>query len=333
MSEAPQPLAAITAFQTSFERVRAEVEKVIVGQARVVECALTALFAGGHLLLEGLPGLGKTVLVKSLAQALHLEFRRIQFTPDLMPTDVLGTSVLNTDDTGRYRLEFQAGPVFTQLLLADEINRATPKTQAALLECMQEGTVTTAGVSRKLSQPFMVLATQNPIEQEGTYPLPEAQLDRFLFKVDVPGLDRNGLNEMLLRTEEGHPPPPAAALDGAKILAARELLREVVVAPPMRDYAARLVLATHPQDPTAPPTVQRYVRFGASPRAAQALLRAARVRALVAGRGHVSFADVRAFAREVLQHRVLLNYDGQAEAVDTPTLVGAVIEAVGEDVK
>jgi MoxR-like ATPase len=310
---------------------RSEVEKTIVGQDRVVECALTALFAGGHVLLEGLPGLGKTELVKALARALQLQFRRIQFTPDLMPTDVLGTSVLNTDDGGRYRLEFQAGPVFTQLLLADEINRATPKTQSALLECMQEGTVTVAGVTRPLAPPFMVLATQNPIEQEGTYPLPEAQLDRFLLKVDVPFLDRANLNAMLARTEEGQPPPPAAVLDGEGIRAARALLREVVVAPPMRDYAARLVLATHPGGPSAQEAVQRYVRYGASPRAAQALLRAGRVRALTAGRGHVAFADVRHFAREVLQHRVLLNYDGQAEGVATSALVEAVVGAVGED--
>src|SRR5690606_13650538 len=210
-------------------------------------------------------------------------------------TDVLGTTVLNTDGAGRYQLEFQPGPVFTQLLLADEINRATPKTQSALLECMQEGTVTVGGTTRGLEPPFMVLATQNPIEQEGTYPLPEAQLDRFLLKVDVPLLDRAGLNEVRLRTAEGHPPPPEPVLDGPAVLAARALLREVVVAPPMRDYAARLVLATHPHDPGAPEPVRRFVRYGGSPRAAQALLRAARVRALSQGRAHVSFADVRHF--------------------------------------
>ncbi len=333
MTDSTPARAAIESFRSDFSRVRQEIERVIVGQGRVVECALTALFAGGHVLLEGLPGLGKTELVKALARALHLQFRRIQFTPDLMPTDVLGTTVLNADDAGRYKLEFQAGPVFTQLLLADEINRATPKTQSALLECMQEATVTTAGITRALTPPFMVLATQNPIEQEGTYPLPEAQLDRFLLKVDVPNLDRQGLNEVLLRTEEGHPAPPEPVVDGPKILAARALLREVVVAPPVRDFAVRLVLATHPTDPAAPELVRRCVRFGASPRAAQALLRAGRVHALTEGRGHASFNDVRSFAREVLQHRILLNYDGQAEGVRTPALVDAVVATVPEEAR
>ncbi len=317
-------------FQHDARRIRAEIEKAIVGQDRVVECAVTAILAGGNVLLEGVPGLGKTELVKSLSRVLELDFRRIQFTPDLMPADVVGTSVLVADDRGGHRLEFRSGPVFTQLLLADEINRATPKTQAALLECMQEGSVTSGGETRMLQQPFFVLATQNPIEHEGTYELPEAQLDRFLFKVVVPFLDRDGLNAVLDRTTLGQRQGLERVVDGGRLLQMRGVLQRVVVAAEVRDYAVRLVLATHPDQNSAPERIQRYVRWGASPRAAQGLLAAGRVRALTAGRAHLACEDIRHFAREVLQHRVLRNYDGLAEEIATADLVGDVVEHVAE---
>jgi MoxR-like ATPase len=272
-------------------------------------------------LLEGVPGLGKTELVKALSQVLKLDFKRIQFTPDLMPADVIGTNIMTTDDAGKYRFEFRQGPIFTQLLLADEINRATPKTQSALLETMQEGTVTTGGNTYTLQPPFFVLATQNPIEQEGTFPLPEAQLDRFMFKVVVPFLSREELNEVVTRTILKKKIEVAKVIDGARILHLRTVLDRVVVGDPMRDYACRLVLATHPDSPFAPERVKKFLRWGASPRAAQALIRAGRVRALSQGRPHVSFDDIRSFAHEVLQHRVLLNYDGQAENVSVKELI------------
>ena len=313
------------AFRAEYERVREAIGRVIVGQQRVVESVLTAMLCGGNVLLEGVPGLGKTELVKALAGALKLQFRRIQFTPDLMPADVIGTNIMTTDDAGKYRCEFRQGPIFTQLLLADEINRATPKTQSALLETMQEGTVTTGGTTYRLEQPFFVLATQNPIEQEGTFPLPEAQLDRFMFKVVVSFLNREELNEVVTRTILKQRYEAVPVLDGARILHLRTVLERVVVSDPMRDYACRLVLATHPDSAFATERVKRFLRFGASPRAAQALIRAARVRALSQGRAHVSFQDVRYFAAEVLQHRALLNYDGQAENVSLRELIDEVI--------
>ncbi|MFN6150841.1 MAG: AAA family ATPase [Planctomyces sp.] len=313
------------AFRAEYERVREAVGRVIVGQQRVVESVLTAMLCGGNVLLEGVPGLGKTELVKALAGVLKLQFRRIQFTPDLMPADVIGTNIMTTDDMGKYRFEFRQGPIFTQLLLADEINRATPKTQSALLETMQEGTVTTGGTTYRLEQPFFVLATQNPIEQEGTFPLPEAQLDRFMFQVVVPFLNRDELNEVVTRTILKQRYEAVPVLDGARILHLRSVLERVVVSDPMRDYACRLVLATHPDSAFATERVKRFLRFGASPRAAQALIRAARVRALSQGRAHVSFQDVRYFAAEVLQHRALLNYDGQAENVSLRELIDEVI--------
>ncbi|MBW3540791.1 MAG: MoxR family ATPase [Planctomycetes bacterium] len=315
-------------FRTEYARVRDEVAKVIVGQNEVVEAVLTAIFGGGNVLLEGVPGLGKTELVKALSRVLDLEFRRIQFTPDLMPADIIGTTVMNADEQGRYRFEFRRGPIFTQLLLADEINRASPKTQSALLETMQEGSVTTGGTMYQLVQPFFVLATQNPIEQEGTYPLPEAQLDRFLFKVEVPYLDRTELNEVVSRTILKRPFDVAKLLDGERILELRRILDKVVVADPIRDYAVRLVLSTHSQSEFAPEAVKQFVRWGASPRAAQALIRAARVRALAQGRAHTSYEDIRRFAAEVLQHRVLLNYDGQAENIAVRDLVRTCIEGL-----
>lgn len=318
-------------FRNEFSAIREAVGKVIVGQQRVVEATLTALLCGGNVLLEGVPGLGKTELVKALSQVLKLDFKRIQFTPDLMPADVIGTNIMTTDDAGKYRFEFRQGPIFTQLLLADEINRATPKTQSALLETMQEGTVTTGGNTYRLDPPFFVLATQNPIEQEGTFPLPEAQLDRFMFKVVVPFLNRAELNEVVTRTILKKKIEVDKVIDGPRILHLRSVLDRVVVSDPMRDYACRLVLATHPDSEFAPERVKKYLRWGASPRAAQALIRAGRVRALSQGRAHVSFDDIRSFAHEVLQHRVLLNYDGQAENISVRELIDACVNRLTTD--
>ena len=318
-------------FRNEFQAIREAVGKVIVGQQRVVEATLTALLCGGNVLLEGVPGLGKTELVKALSQVLKLDFKRIQFTPDLMPADVIGTNIMTTDDSGKYRFEFRQGPIFTQLLLADEINRATPKTQSALLETMQEGTVTTGGNTYRLDPPFFVLATQNPIEQEGTFPLPEAQLDRFMFKVVVPFLNRAELNEVVTRTILKKKIEVDKVIDGPRILHLRTVLDRVVVSDPMRDYACRLVLATHPDSEFAPERVKKYLRWGASPRAAQALIRAGRVRALSHGRAHVSFDDIRSFAHEVLQHRVLLNYDGQAENIEVKGLIDECVSRLTID--
>lgn len=317
-------------FRQEFSAVREAVGLVMVGQTRVVEATLTAIFCGGNVLLEGVPGLGKTELVKALSKVLELEFRRIQFTPDLMPADIIGTNIMSSDEHGHYRFEFRRGPIFTQLLLADEINRASPKTQSALLETMQEGSVTTGGVVYHLTQPFFVLATQNPIEQEGTYPLPEAQLDRFLFKVTVPFPTRGELNEVVTRTILKQRLEPKKIITGDRILALRDVLDKVVVADPLRDYAVRLVMATHPTTEFATDTVKRYVRWGASPRAAQGLIRAARVRALAEGRAHVAYEDIRHFAEEILQHRVLLNYDGQAESISLSELVKECMKVLPE---
>ena len=319
-------------FRNEFQSIREAVGKVIVGQERVVEATLTALLCGGNVLLEGVPGLGKTELVKALSAVLQLEFRRIQFTPDLMPADVIGTNMMTTDDAGKYKFEFRQGPIFTQLLLADEINRATPKTQSALLETMQEGTVTAAGNTYTLDPPFFVLATQNPIEQEGTFPLPEAQLDRFMFKVVVPFLTLSELNEVVTRTILKHKVETEVVIDGPRILHLRTVLDRVVVSDPMRDYACRMVLATHPETEFSSESVKNFVRCGASPRAAQALIRAARVRALSQGRAYVAFEDIRHYAQEVLQHRTLLNYDGQAENISVQDLMEEAVQKLPTEV-
>jgi MoxR-like ATPase len=331
MSDPTELQAEAQRFRDDFQRLREAVGNIIVGQQRVVEGVLTAIVAGGNVLLEGVPGLGKTELVKTLARALDLDFRRIQFTPDLMPADIVGTNIMNAGPDGRYVFEFRRGPLFTQLLLADEINRATPKTQSALLETMQEGSITAAGTTHHLKQPFFVLATQNPLEQEGTYPLPEAQLDRFMFKLNVPYLNRAELNEVVRRTTLTHATEVPKIMDGERIMALRLILEKVVVADPLRDYAVRLVLATHPQSEFAGDTVRRFVKWGASPRAVQGLIRAARVRALAGGRAHVAFEDVRHFSNEVLGHRVLLNYDGLAENLSVPGLVDEVAKGMAEE--
>ena len=318
----------VETFVQSYGRLEQEVHKVIVGHDEIVDQVLVALFAGGHVLLEGVPGLGKTLLVRTLAGCLDLSFSRIQFTPDLMPADIIGTNIIVEDADGRRHFQFERGPVFAHILLADEVNRATPKTQSALLEAMQESSATVAGVTHRLPPPFFVLATQNPIEMEGTYPLPEAQLDRFLFKLRVryPALEQ--LNEIIDRTTSVSEPTVQQVMTGSETLAARDLVREVPIAAHVRQFAATLVMATHPQWEEAPDITRRYIRYGASPRAAQALVLGAKVLALRAGRFAVSIDDVKSIALPVLRHRVILNFEGEAEGIDADRLLTEVLEAV-----
>jgi len=319
------------AFRTTFASLRKEIGTVMVGQQNVVDAVLVALFAGGNVLLEGVPGLGKTLLVRTLAQTLHLPFSRIQFTPDLMPADVIGTNIVSEDpETGRRSFEFQQGPIFAQVVLADEINRATPKTQSALLEAMQERSVTVGSQTFTLEDPFLVLATQNPIEQEGTYPLPEAQLDRFLLKIDVGYAGLEDLMEIIDRTTGAHNPEPSRVIDAPTILAHQRLVRQAIVAPHVKQYAARLVLASHPDTQTAAggaggPT-NRYIRCGVSPRGAQALILAAKVRALIDGRFHISYQDIQDVALPCLRHRVLLNFEAEADRVRADDVVREILK-------
>ena len=317
-------------FRAAYGRVKAEIGKVIVGNDEIVHGVLTCLFVGGHALLEGVPGLGKTLLIRTLADALTLDFNRIQFTPDLMPADILGTNVVMEDSHGHRSFEFQKGPIFSQIVLADEINRATPKTQSALLEAMQEKSVTVGGVIHKLKQPFFVMATQNPIEQEGTYPLPEAQLDRFLFKLVVGYSTREELTKILDRTTRGENPQAERVIDGEQLLRYQALVREVIIAPHVQDYGIRLVLASHPQGPHAVDATNQYVRWGSSPRGAQTLVLAAKVRALLDGRYNVSFEDLRRVYLPSLRHRVLLNFEAQAEGVDPDDVLLKILDAVPE---
>lgn len=317
-------------FRARYKSVREEIGKTIVGHDEIVHGVLTSMFVGGHCLLEGVPGLGKTMLVRTLAETLSLEFNRIQFTPDLMPADILGTNMIVETDAGRRQFQFQKGPIFTQICLADEINRATPKTQSAMLETMQEGTVTIAGNRYTLQKPFFVLATQNPIEQEGTYPLPEAQLDRFLFKLVVGYSSREELNTIVDRTTRGTHIHTQKIMDGAEIMRWQALIREVILARHVQDYIVRLVLATHPQGQLAQPITNQYVRWGSSPRGAQTLALAAKVRALLDARYNVSFEDVRRVFLPSLRHRVLLNFEALAESVDVDQILLQILEKVPE---
>lgn len=319
-------------FRQAYGRVQKEISKVIVGHADIVHGVLTCLFVGGHALLEGVPGLGKTLLVRTLSQVLDLTFNRIQFTPDLMPSDIMGTNIITESGDGKRVFSFQPGPIFAQIVLADEINRATPKTQSALLEAMQEHSVTIGGTIHKLQEPFFVMATQNPIEQEGTYPLPEAQLDRFFFKLLVNYSGRDEMATILDRTTRNEWPKPDKVMDGAEVAQWQQLVREVLVAPPVQDYAIRLVLATHAGGEFAAAETNKYVRFGASPRGAQALVLASKVRALLEGRYNVSFEDIRLAYLPALRHRVLLNFEAQAENIPPDQVLGQVMKEVKEQI-
>ncbi|VAX41164.1 FIG022979: MoxR-like ATPases [hydrothermal vent metagenome] len=326
--------AAAEAFRADFAAVRTEIAKAVVGHTEIIDGVLTCLFTAGHVLLEGVPGIGKTLLVRTLSHALSLDFARIQFTPDLMPADITGTTVVHEiERDGRMQREFrfQPGPVFAQIVLADEINRATPKTQSALLEAMQEHRVTVGSTTHRLPSPFFVMATQNPIEQEGTYPLPEAQLDRFFFKLLVGYSGRKELAEILERTTTAAHAEVSPVLDGARIEAHQQLVRRVAIAPHVRDYAVRLVLATHPRSSRygggefATPLVNEFVRVGASPRAAQALELAGKCRALLDSRAAVSVDDLREVALPALRHRIILNFEGEAEGTTTDTIVENIV--------
>ena len=320
-----QPAMEPERFQELAVNIEAELAKLIVGQQALMRSVLIALIAGGHVLLEGQPGLGKTVLVRSLGRALDLGFARVQFTPDLMPADVTGTNIVNEDDGGRRRFEFQPGPLFTNLLLADEINRATPKTQSSLLEAMQERQVTVGERTRPLPSPFFVLATQNPIELEGTYPLPEAQLDRFFFKLLVPFPDAADLAEIARRTTGVTQAELRPVASGDDLAAMSLLAREVPIAEPVMDRAVSIVLGTHPDRPEAPEDVRRFVRWGASPRALQTLVLGGRIRALLQGRYNLALEDLEAVAAPALRHRIFLNFEADAAGVDAERVVAAVL--------
>src|SRR6266852_1363636 len=322
---------SIASFREKHAALRAEIGKVMVGNEAIVEGTLTAILAGGHVLLEGVPGLGKTLLVRTLSEVLDLSFNRIQFTPDLMPADILGTNIVMETPGGRREFEFQRGPIFAHLILADEINRATPKTQSARLEAMQEHSVTAGGEIRRLAEPFFVMATQNPIDQEGTYPLPEAQLDRFFFKLLVGYPSAGELTEVLTRTTEGSRAQVGRVVTRDVLLELMTLVRQVPVASHVKDYAVRLVLATHPRSETAAPISNQYLRFGSSPRGGQTLILAGKVRALTQGRFNVSFDDIQAATPAALRHRLILNFAAEAEGITTDHIITQVLKDVPRD--
>jgi MoxR-like ATPase len=304
--------------------IEAEVGRFIVGQRDLVRQTLISLLAGSHALLEGVPGLGKTMLVRTMAEALELGFSRIQFTPDLMPADIVGTNII-VEEGGERRFRFEPGPIFSNLVLADEINRATPKTQSALLEAMQEHRVTVAKQQYTLTEPFFVLATQNPLEMEGTYPLPEAQLDRFFFKIDVPFPSQEDLVAIMERTTGTDAPSVGKAASGSDVLAMQRLARDVPIASHVMAYAVRLLRATHPDTDGVPDLVRQYVRYGGSPRGAQAIVLGSKIHALLDGRFNVAFADVQAVAAPALRHRIILNFEGEAEGISTDSVVRAIL--------
>ncbi len=315
-------------FRERFTNLRKEIGKVIVGNQDIIDGALICLFAGGHALLEGVPGLGKTLLVRTMSQALDLNFSRIQFTPDLMPADIIGTNVIDQTDNGRREFRFEQGPIFSNVVLADEINRATPKTQSALLEAMQEHHVTSGGTTYVLQEPFVVLATQNPLEMEGTYPLPEAQVDRFLLKLIVESPTREELTEVLKRTTDREEPSPEVIMNSSEVKEMRVLCREVPIATHVRDYAVRCVLATHPGAEYAIEATNQYVRYGASPRGAQSLILAGKIKALLDDRYNVSFDDIRSILKSALRHRIILNFEGEAEGQTTDRILDEILANV-----
>ncbi len=330
MSEAQAAREEVEAFQKKVGALREEIGRVIVGNREVVDGVLTCMLAGSHALLEGVPGLGKTMLVRTLADVVNLEFSRIQFTPDLMPADLIGTTVMEERDGGGHAFEFRKGPVFANIVLADEINRATPKTQSALLEAMQEHRVTVGRTTHVIPEPYFVLATQNPLEMEGTYPLPEAQMDRFFFKLHVPFPNREDLHEIIDRTTTGYHVEVNRVVDGAEVLEMQALVRKVPVARHVQDFAIRVLQATHPDQPEATDKVRRYVRTGGSPRGVQAMLLASKIRALFDGRFAASIDDVKASALPALRHRILLSFEGEAEGIAPDTVLAEILEKLPE---
>ena len=327
------PIEQADSIKKTFDLITDELSKVIVGQTTLIQNILVCLLCGGHALIEGVPGLGKTLIVKTLSQVLDLKYSRIQFTPDLMPADILGTNIVNQDEQGNRYFEFFKGPIFGQVILADEINRATPKTQSALLEAMQEQKVTVFGAEYPLELPFIVLATQNPLEMEGTYPLPEAQIDRFFFKLKINYPSPDQLGEIIEKTTEDYQPELNKVVKAESILEMQRLIKQVPIASHVKNYAVRLVMASHPGDHASIEKTKKYVRFGASPRGVQTLVLAGKVRALFQGRYNASMEDIRAAAKPALRHRIILNLRGEAEGIDSDEIIEDILNGVPEKVR